>query len=298
MQNVPSVRNVAMILTALFCHRRRPREATLTLRRGPTDYNRVLMVVSIFGKLRKILEKPVPPEHYQQRQYQVIIPWHQRLWEAIRPPAAIPAERKPMNRSQRKLLWMTVAALSPVALGWAIYDYMAKAPVRARQELNAGMSRLGPRDFKGAIERFSASIAIAETSEAYLQRGNAYKNLGQFTQALADWSRAMELDPNNADAFTARGAYYQGKGDTAKALGDFERSLQLNPTIDGYFQRGQVYAALGQFDKAIEDYDRAIAEKRNAPWVYLARSVARRALGDDAGFRQDQERAAQLQGEQ
>jgi hypothetical protein len=53
---------------------------------------------------------------------------------------------------------------------------------------------------------------------------------------------------------------------------------------------------LGQFDKAIEDYDRAIAERRDAPWVYLARSIAKRTLGDEAGYRRDQERAAELLG--
>jgi tetratricopeptide (TPR) repeat protein len=158
------------------------------------------------------------------------------------------------------------------------------------------MSRLGPSDFAGAIAHFTASIKIAESPDAYLQRGNAHKNLSHFDQALADWSRAIDLDPSLADAFTARGTYYQTHNDTAKALADFERSLQLNPTVDGYFQRGQVYSGLGQYDKAIEDYDRAIAERRDAPWVYLARASAKRALGDEKGYRRDQERAAELQG--
>jgi tetratricopeptide (TPR) repeat protein len=255
------------------------------------------MADSKLRQIRKILEKPVPPAHIQQRQYHVIVPWYERVWDAIRPPAAVAAKRKRMNRNQRKLLWMTLGALAPIAAGWAAYDYISNAPLRARAEYQAGMSRLGPNDFAGAMEHFTKSIAIAESASAYLQRGNAYKNLGRFDQAVVDWSRSIELDPNQADAFTARGTYYQSKNDTAKALADFERSLLLNPTVDGYFQRGQVYAALKQFDKAIQDYDRAIAERRDAPWVYLARSIAKRALGDEDGYRQDQERAAQLQGQ-
>ncbi len=253
------------------------------------------MADSKFRQLRKILEKPVPPAHLQHR-YDVVVPWYERLWQAIRPPSAVPTERKPMNRGQRKLLYITLAAFISIAGAWFAYDYISNAPLRARAEYDAGMSRLGPNDFKGAIDHFSKSLAVAETAETYLQRGNAHKNLGEFDQALADWTRAIDLDSNQVDAYTARGTYYQSRNDTAKALADFERSLLLNPTVDGYFQRGQVYAALGQFDKAIEDYDRAIAERRDAPWVYLARSTAKRALGDEDGYRRDQERAAELQG--
>jgi len=253
------------------------------------------MADSKLRQLRKILEKPVPPAHIQQ-QYQAVVPWHERLWEAVRPPAAVSSERKPMNKGQRKLVWIAMAVILPVAAGWFAYDYISNAPVRARAEYQTGMSRLGPSDFSGAIDHFTASLKIAETADAYLQRGNAQKNLGHMDLAVADWGKAIALDTNQVDAYTARGAYYQSKNETAKALSDFERSLQLNPTVDGYFQRGQLYAALGQFDKAIEDYDRAIAERRDAPWVYLARSIAKRTLGDEAGYRRDQERAAELQG--
>jgi tetratricopeptide (TPR) repeat protein len=250
------------------------------------------MADSKLRQLRKILEKPVPPAHLQQQYHAPS--WHERLWDSIRPPAAVPTERRPMNHSQRKLLYLTLAVILPVAGAWAAYDYISKAPIRARLEYDAGISRLGPNDFAGAIGHFTASIGISETADAYLQRANAHKNLGHFDQAVADWNRSIDLDPNQADAFTARGSYYQSKNDTAKALADFERSLQLNPTVDGYYQRGQMYAGLGQYDKAIEDYDRAIAQRRDFPWVYLARSVAKRALGDNDGFRRDQERAAQL----
>jgi tetratricopeptide (TPR) repeat protein len=251
------------------------------------------MADSKLRQLRKILEKPVPPAHIQQ-QYRVPS-WHERLWDAIRPPAAVPTHRKPLSTSQRRLLWISIVAIVPLAGAWFAYDYISNAPLRANREFEAGMARLGPNDFAGAIQHFTAALKIAETSDSYFQRGNAHKNLGHFDQALADWSRAIELDPNQAGAYTARGAYYQSENQAAKALADFERSLQLNPTVDGYFQRGQLYAVLGQFDRAIEDYDRAIAERRDAPWIYLARSTAKRALGDQNGYRRDQERAAELQ---
>jgi tetratricopeptide (TPR) repeat protein len=251
---------------------------------------------SLFGKLRKILENPQTPAHIQQQAYGVEAPWHKRLWKTIGPPSAVPGQSATMNQSQRRMLLTTFAIVVPVLTAWGIYGYVSAAPERARIAFDAGMARLGPSDFAGAVTKFSESISISETANAYMERGNAYQNLNQTDKALSDWSRAIELDANFAAAFTARATYYRVSGDPAKALPDLNRSVELAPSVDGYFQRGQVYFALGQFNQAIEDYDRAILQRREAPYVYLARSMARRAAGDEAGYVQDQRTAAQLLG--
>jgi tetratricopeptide (TPR) repeat protein len=249
---------------------------------------------SLFGKLGKILKKPQAPAHQQQSGYGVIVPWHQRLWNTIRPPSAAPQQGAKMSQKQRRILRTTAAILIPALAAWGIYDYISSAPQRAQASFDAGMKFIGPGDFTGAVAKFTESISTAETAPARLERGNSYEKLGQPDQALSDWARAIELDPTLADAFTARATYYRVKGDYTKALPDLNRSVELKPTVDGYFQRGQVYAALGQHDKAIEDYDRSILERKEAPYVYLARSISRRARGDEEGYRQDQQAAAKI----
>ena len=201
-----------------------------------------------------------------------------------------------MTQQQRRMIFVTLAIAGFGLSAWGVYRYIASAPQRAQAAFEAGMGLLGPADFKGAVEKFSDSISISETAAAHLERGNAYRNLRQNDQALADWSRAIELDPNMAEAYTARATYYRVTGDPNKALPDLDRAIQLDASVDALFQRGQAYSALGQHTKAIEDYDQAILARREAPYVYLARSMARRALGDEEGYRQDQKTAADLQG--
>jgi tetratricopeptide (TPR) repeat protein len=193
------------------------------------------------------------------------------------------------------MLLIAAAVAIPVVAIWGIVDYLASAPQRARAAFEKGMRLLGPNDFAGAVASFSTSIATLETADAYLERGNAYQSLGQGEKALADWDRAVYLDPSLAPAYTARATYYRLAGDYAKALPDLDHSIQLDPSVDNYFQRGQVYAALKQYEKAIADYDRSILERHDAPYVYLARSTAKRALGDEEGYRRDQQTAAELQ---
>ncbi|MEO5926914.1 MAG: tetratricopeptide repeat protein [Bryobacteraceae bacterium] len=250
---------------------------------------------SLFGKLRKILEKPQVPAHLRDQGYGDV-PWHRRFLDSIRPPSAVPGTRASMNQTQRRMLLITLGILLPVVAIWAVIDYVAGAPQRARTAFQDGMRAIGANDFAGAVTKLSASIAIAESADAYLERGNAYQNLQQPDKALADWGRAIQLDSGLAAAYTARATHFRLAGDYAKALPDLDQSIRLDPTVDAYFQRGQVYVQLGEFKRAIEDYDRSILERREAPYVYLARSIAKRALGDEEGYRQDQQRAADLGG--
>jgi tetratricopeptide (TPR) repeat protein len=250
---------------------------------------------SVFRKIQKILEKPEPPAHIRERHYQVVIPWYRQFWNAIRPPAPVGKERKPATPSQKRMMWITAAVVLPAVAGWWIYNYISEAPIRARASYDEGMRLGASLDYKGAVTKLSESLDISASARALLERGNAYRELDQTDNAMADWAKAIALDPSLAEAYTARGTHYRLAGDKTKALEDLDASIRIQPSVDAYYQRGQVYASLGQFDKAIEDYDEAIERRREAPYVYLARSVARRAIGDEEGYKQDQKTATELQ---
>jgi tetratricopeptide (TPR) repeat protein len=258
-------------------------------------YNHLTMALSFLRKVKKILEKPVPPAHIRERNIQVVIPWHERLWREIRPPKSSAAKAPKLNPAQRRMVWITLCGLALVAAASWAASYLSNAPQRAQVAYEAGMDRLSPADFKGAIAKFTESIEIRESAAAYLERGNARSELGESSQALADWSQAIRLDPNLAEAYTARGTYYRIAGDLSRAVTDLDRSLQLMPSVDAYYQRGQVKYALKDFQQAEADYSEAIALRREAPYMYLARSVARRELGDEVGAEEDRVVAEDLQ---
>lgn len=274
----------------LFCHEGKP------LIRLPTRcYNRLYMALSFLRKIQKILEKPVPPAHIRERNIQVIIPWHERFWREIRPPQAVASTREPMRPKQRRMVWMFLAAVAMVGTAvWAV-NYLSEAPARADAAYQRGMDRLGPGDYAGAIAQFSESIRVKETAAAFLERANAHKTLGHAQEALTDWARAIQIDPNLAPAFAARGTHYRVAGELSRALADLDHSVQIAPTVDALYQRGQTYHALGQFQKAVDDFSEAISLRRESPYIYLSRSLSRKALGDEAGYREDQDTAVGLQ---
>lgn len=65
---------------------------------------------------------------------------------------------------------------------------------------------------------------------AYSNRGNAYGKKGEFDRAMADYAKAIELNPNFAKAHYGRGLAYEKTGDRVKAIGDYRKVLEIDPS--------------------------------------------------------------------
>jgi tetratricopeptide (TPR) repeat protein len=55
--------------------------------------------------------------------------------------------------------------------------------------------------------------------------------MGRYDDALADFDRALELDPGAAWTVASRGLTYQAMGRYDDALADFDRALELDPNL-------------------------------------------------------------------
>jgi regulator of sirC expression with transglutaminase-like and TPR domain len=62
---------------------------------------------------------------------------------------------------------------------------------------------------------------------AYINRGWAYSNKNKWDLAIADYSRAIDLDPNNAILYADRAMAYKGKDKKVEAIADFEKFISL-----------------------------------------------------------------------
>ena len=63
----------------------------------------------------------------------------------------------------------------------------------------------------------------------YLRGGAYLDKKGDYDQAIADFSRAIELNPDNAEYWHDRGAAYFRKGDYDQAIADYAHACQLAP---------------------------------------------------------------------
>jgi tetratricopeptide (TPR) repeat protein len=69
----------------------------------------------------------------------------------------------------------------------------------------------------------------SEGIKSYWGRGSIYSDLKDHDHAVADYSKAISLDPNNDELYVYRGWEYSAKGDYDRAIADYSESIRLNP---------------------------------------------------------------------
>ncbi|MDR1929280.1 MAG: tetratricopeptide repeat protein [Treponema sp.] len=110
---------------------------------------------------------------------------------------------------------------------------------------------------------------------AYCSRGSAYINKRDYDRAIADLNQAIRLDPNDAISYNERGFAYDHKGGYDQAIADFNQALRLNPGFAvAYNNRGEAYRKKGNLDRAIADYDQAIRLDPTRVRAYSNRGLA------------------------
>ena len=93
---------------------------------------------------------------------------------------------------------------------------------------------------------------------AYYGRGIAYWRKEDFDHSIEDFTRAMELDPDDAAIYYGRGLSYWGKGDYAHGIRDFSRAIELNPNdASAYYSRGANFMITHSWENAKSDFSTA-----------------------------------------
>src|SRR5262245_1747211 len=112
-------------------------------------------------------------------------------------------------------------------------------------------------------------------ASAYLYRCDAYGFKGNHDQALADCSRAIELNGTEPRAFALRSRAHAAKRQYDLAVQDVSEAIRLRPKEAGlYYARGTTYEAAGQPDRAIEDYSQAIRLDPKEGQFHITRGIA------------------------
>ena len=75
-------------------------------------------------------------------------------------------------------------------------------------------------------------------------------------QAIADYSKAIELNPDDVLAYNNRGIAYTDLGDYERAITDYYKAVELDPNYAlAYYKRGNAYVDIGELEHAIADFE-------------------------------------------
>ena len=96
--------------------------------------------------------------------------------------------------------------------------------------LERGRDAIERQDYRAAVAHLSALIDHdPEFAEAWNSRAIAWFHLGHFGLALADISRALDLNPRHFGALAGLGLIYEETGHPEAALRAYEAAGRLNP---------------------------------------------------------------------
>jgi tetratricopeptide (TPR) repeat protein len=122
----------------------------------------------------------------------------------------------------------------------------------------------------------AGTLTGKDLSIALFVRGNAFFTKRNNDKAIADFSAALAVDPDNAGLLNVRGWAYERKGQDDLALADYNLAMQKRPTFAApYNNRGTIYLRRGAFQSALDDFDAAI---KYAPNLYIAHANRGRVL--------------------
>jgi tetratricopeptide (TPR) repeat protein len=90
--------------------------------------------------------------------------------------------------------------------------------------------------------------------EPYVLRGEAYEKKKDYTQAIADYTKAITLKPKQAYLFLKRGNGYFINLQAPKAIADFTKAIEIDPQlVDAYKYRSVAYVMDGKDEAAEAD---------------------------------------------
>jgi tetratricopeptide (TPR) repeat protein len=174
---------------------------------------------------------------------------------------------------------MTLCAA--VALLAAIAVQPATADDGSACESGLADSTSADAQFVPGDEQIEACSRLLATT--YYHRGSVYTSYKHdYDRAIADFDRALKLDPKNGYTYDSRGNAYLTKGDYDRAIADLDQAIRLerNPNPSFYMRRSEAHNRKGDYDSAIADANEAIRLSPEYALAYNNRGEAYEGKND------------------
>ncbi len=81
-----------------------------------------------------------------------------------------------------------------------------------------------------AVGKLEQARILMDNAHVHALIGLTYEHMGRREEALAEFETAIKLDPAFEPTYTYRGALYASSGDLTAALADYQRAMSLNPS--------------------------------------------------------------------
>ncbi len=141
------------------------------------------------------------------------------------------------------------------------YDKAAPFVFRDTSEYeNLGKKNIQRKEWDEAIINFGKALQINPNDAfAYENRGDCYFAKQEMKNAINDFSQLIKINPTNSTAYYNRGTVLRAQRAYEKAIVDYNESLRLNPkNALAYESLASIYSLLGNYDKSIRNWNEGL----------------------------------------
>jgi tetratricopeptide (TPR) repeat protein len=125
----------------------------------------------------------------------------------------------------------------------------------------------------------------AATDDAYVREGYTAAISRDWDQAVAQYTKAVTLNPRNVDAYFLRGVAREMSNHIDQAIEDYKETLELQPQYYLAMEYlARLYETKGDYAKAVDLYARALPLTTDPKWQSMVRwwmSEAKRKMQGD-----------------
>lgn len=137
---------------------------------------------------------------------------------------------------------------------------------------------------------------------SFYEQAVAFYAAGQYQDAVISFSRAIEQSPNNAELFARRGSTYLALNRLDQAARDFEQAMLLSERLarDGwliYYNAGKTAYGENRYGDALQYFSRSIEFAPSNYMPFFQRAEVYSALGHESYAAADYRQAATLLGD-
>lgn len=159
--------------------------------------------------------------------------------------------------------------VSPAALLVGVDDDAERDPdflyLQALTQQSGRYRRADGSNFRAAIRLYDEALKRRKNFyDALYNKAICYYLLKDYKESIKDSTRHIELRPGIMQAYVIRAQAYVKTQNLEPALADLNVVEQKRPDLMEYRLRGQIHYARESYDKAIPDFERYVANNRDA----------------------------------
>ncbi len=185
-------------------------------------------------------------------------------------------------KPRSKWMMWALAIFIVVIVASVVRNYFVVKHEDAARRLDAAVQLMRGGQNELALSKLDEAVALSpEWALLYYNRAVAHSRLKHTENAIADYTRALDLKYEHSDqAYVGRARQYFGSDRFDLALADCSRSIEIKPNAHAYGTRAHLLLEDGQFEKAQDDLNSALQLNPNDAYALYVRGYIFMSSGD------------------